>query len=178
MTQEELQKALEAISKGGITVNGDLVLSKQVEHEIGNVAAGGIGIQINRYGEGKTMPMSVSDKNIKVAIEELLKAKDERGEFVFKNKKQWWAVYRVLFYYSNYPSQMTAFKAKMEELDVTKVDGKRDFSYESLSAATKEVPSMATCAPATWNTLKDKSDNYKQQYVVAEFLMLKLGIKS
>ena len=138
----------------------------------------GIGIQINHYGEGKTMPMSVSDKNIKVAIEELLKAKDERGEFVFKNKKQWWAVYRVLFYYSNYPSQMTAFKAKMEELDVTKVDGKRDFSYESLSAATKEVPSMATCAPATWNTLKDKSDNYKQQYVVAEFLMLKLGIKS
>ena len=134
------------------------------------------------FGEKESVMKSrgemFSDKNIKVAIEELLKAKDERGEFVFKNKKQWWAVYRVLFYYSNYPSQMTAFKAKMEELDVTKVDGKRDFSYESLSAATKEVPSMATCAPATWNTLKDKSDNYKQQYVVAEFLMLKLGIKS
>ena len=45
MTQEELQKALEAISKSGITVNGDLVLSKQVENEIGNVEAGGIGIQ-------------------------------------------------------------------------------------------------------------------------------------
>ena len=45
MTQEELQKALEAIGKGGITVNGDLVLSKQVENEIGNVEAGGIGIQ-------------------------------------------------------------------------------------------------------------------------------------
>ena len=47
MTQEELQKALEAISKSGITVNGDLVLSKQVENEIGNVEAGGIGIQNN-----------------------------------------------------------------------------------------------------------------------------------
>lgn len=45
MTQEELQKALEAIGKGGITVNGDLVLSKHVEHEVGNVEAGGIGIQ-------------------------------------------------------------------------------------------------------------------------------------
>lgn len=45
MTHEELQKALEAIGKGGITVNGDLVLSKQVENEIGNVEAGGIGIQ-------------------------------------------------------------------------------------------------------------------------------------
>lgn len=45
MTQEELQKALEAISKSGITVNGDLVLSKHVEYEIGNVEEGGIGIQ-------------------------------------------------------------------------------------------------------------------------------------
>lgn len=45
MTQEELQKALEALGKSGITVNGDLVLSKHVEHEIGNVEAGGIGIQ-------------------------------------------------------------------------------------------------------------------------------------
>lgn len=45
MTQEELQKALEAVSKSGITVNGDLVLSKHVENEIGNVEAGGIGIQ-------------------------------------------------------------------------------------------------------------------------------------
>ena len=47
MTQDELQKALEAIGKGGINVNGDLVLEKHVEHEIGNVEAGGIGIQIN-----------------------------------------------------------------------------------------------------------------------------------
>ena len=45
MTQEEMQKVLETMGKGGITVNGDLVLNKQVENEIGNVEAGGIGIQ-------------------------------------------------------------------------------------------------------------------------------------
>ncbi len=44
MTQEELQKTLETIGKY-ITVNGDLVLNKQVENEIGNVEDGGIGIQ-------------------------------------------------------------------------------------------------------------------------------------
>lgn len=38
---------LEKILKGGITVQGDFVLEKQVENEIGNVEAGGIGIQIN-----------------------------------------------------------------------------------------------------------------------------------
>ena len=38
--------ALEAISKSGIKVAGDLVLEKHVEHEVANVEAGGIGIQI------------------------------------------------------------------------------------------------------------------------------------
>ncbi|MBR3013747.1 MAG: hypothetical protein IKH69_01825 [Bacteroidaceae bacterium] len=52
MTQEELQKALEAISKGGIHVAGDLVLEKHVEHEVANVEAGGIGIQ-NIYSSAK-----------------------------------------------------------------------------------------------------------------------------
>ncbi len=46
MNQEEIQKALEALGKGGIQVNGDFVVSKHVEHEVNNVEAGGIGIQI------------------------------------------------------------------------------------------------------------------------------------
>ena len=37
---------LEKILKCGITVQGDLVMEKKVENEIGNVEAGGIGIQI------------------------------------------------------------------------------------------------------------------------------------
>lgn len=47
MNQEDIQKALEAIGKGGIKVNGDLVIEKHVEYEVDNVEAGGIGIQIN-----------------------------------------------------------------------------------------------------------------------------------
>lgn len=46
MTQEEKQKLLEAIGKSGIFVAGDMVMEKSVEYEIGNVEAGGIGIQI------------------------------------------------------------------------------------------------------------------------------------
>ena len=38
-------------------------------------------------------PLTASEKDIKKAIEELLKEKDSQGEFVLKNKKQWWAVY-------------------------------------------------------------------------------------
>ena len=63
MNQEDIQKALEAISKGGITVAGDLVLEKKVEYEVANVEAGGIGIQINH---GKVdEAMTASDKDIK-----------------------------------------------------------------------------------------------------------------
>lgn len=40
------KELLEKILKSGITVQGDLVMEKHVENEIGNVEAGGIGIQI------------------------------------------------------------------------------------------------------------------------------------
>ena len=175
MKQEKIEKTLTALTKSGITVNVDFVMEKYVEYEIDNVESGGIGIQINN---GKEAPIAKSDKDIKAAIEDLLAAKDENGTLLFRNKKQWWAVYRVLYYFCNYPTNMQAFKTKMGELEVTKVDGKRDLSYDSMSKAADDVPLMKTCSPATWDTLKDKSDNYKQQYVVADFLMQKMGFKS
>ena len=175
MNNEELQRTLEAIAKGGIHVAGDLVLEKHVEHEIGNVQAGGIGIQI--VGGRADTPMTASDKDIREALEELLRAKDEKGERVFRNKKQWWAVYRVLQTFCNYPMKMTSFAVKVKDLGLDCAEGATALTYDSLQAAPKEVPLM-TCSPAAWDSLKDKSENYRQQYVVAEFLMLKLGIKS
>jgi len=154
---------------------GDVVGVKIVENQFGNIEPGGIGIQVNN---GKDEPIAKSDKDIKAVIEALLKAKDDKDGFIFRNKKQWWAVYRVLSTFCNYPKQMTAFGTKMKELKVDEVDGKRDYSYDSLSAAPKEVPQMATCSPSAWNAFKDINENYKQQYDVAEFLMQKLGIKS
>lgn len=53
MKKENLQAALEAISKSGIQVAGDLVLEKNVEYEVANVEEGGIGIQINNGNSAK-----------------------------------------------------------------------------------------------------------------------------
>ena len=170
------EKLLEALSRNGISISGDLIVGDKVQNKVEKVENGGIGIQIVN-GQERAL-LTASDKDIKAAIEELLKANDNNDQQLFRNKKQWWAVYRVLYCYCNYPSQMTSFEAKMKELEVAKIDGKRDLSYDSLSAAAKDVPMMATCKPDNWHTLKDKSDNYLQQYVVAEFLMQKLGIKS
>ncbi len=69
MEKEEIQKLLESISKGGIQVNGDFVVSKHVENEIGNVENGGIGIQIvNGKGESHQSQAQVTDEQINRAI--------------------------------------------------------------------------------------------------------------
>lgn len=121
--------------------------------------------------------LSRTEEDIKRAIEELLKEKDSQGGFVFKNKKQWWAVYRVLHEFCNYPTKMTAFVAKMNDLRLDYAENATTITYDSLSATPKDVPLM-NCSTVTWDSLKDKSDNYMQQYVVANFLMSKLGIKT
>lgn len=79
MKQEELQKALEAIGKGGIQVAGDLVVEKHVENEIGNVENGGIGIQIMN---GKNV--SQSEANQPQSIDEQQQeGKSEKDEEKF-----------------------------------------------------------------------------------------------
>lgn len=60
MSLDNLQQALESLAKGGININGDLVLEKHVEHEIGNVESGGIGIQIIN---GRTSESKASNNN-------------------------------------------------------------------------------------------------------------------
>ena len=102
MTQEEMQKALEAISKSGITVNGDLVLSKQVENEIGNVEAGGIGIQNNyanktskatkpkeKKSEKKTSGKPKTLQYYTHGNKGVLKKQSERLKLVFDKWNKW-----------------------------------------------------------------------------------------
>jgi hypothetical protein len=176
MKQEKLQKTLETLAKTGITVAGDFVLEKNVEYEVNNVENGGIGIQI--INGNKDALLTVSDKDIKATLEALLKQKDDKGKLLFKNKKQWWAVFRVLSTFCQYPKQMTSFKTKITDMDIDYGGNPNVITYDSLTDASNAVPQMATCSPSAWDTFKDVSNNYKQQYAVAEYLMIKLGIKS
>ena len=155
--------------------NGDVVALKVVENEFGNIEAGGIGIQIIN---GKDVPLTVSDKDIKATLESLLKEKDNKGKLLFKNKKQWWAVFRVLSTFCQYPKQMNSFKTKITDMEIDYGGNPNVITYDSVVAASKEVPQMATSSPSAWDTYKEISENYKQQYVVADYLMSKLGIKS
>ena len=81
MNKEDLQAALEAISKGGITIAGDFVLEKHVEHEVANVEAGGIGVQIiNGNAPKSTVPKESRVKNMAV------KPPKPRETMTFKRK--------------------------------------------------------------------------------------------
>lgn len=165
MNEEKTSEILRSVLSGLRSVNQLNILTGEHAH-----------VSYEAPGTGQR-PLTVDDRDIKAAIGELLQQKDAEEHLLFRNKKQWWAVYKVLYHYCNYPLQMKSFEAKMKELDVAQVDGKRDLSYESLSAAVKDLPLMATSKPDAWHAMKDKSDNYAQQYEVAEFLMAKLGIK-
>ena len=69
MNNEDLQKTLEALGKGGITVAGDFVMNKNVEYEVNNVEAGGIGIQIvNGNTLGGRNQAQATDEQISRAI--------------------------------------------------------------------------------------------------------------
>ena len=88
MNQEDIQKTLEAISKSGITVAGDLVLEKKVEYEVNNVENGGIGIQIIN-GEKTSQP--VSDKK-ELSAKQLARAIENCQEYFWAK-----SAYAVLF---------------------------------------------------------------------------------
>lgn len=113
MKKEEMMAALEAITKSGITVKGDLVLEKKVEYEVANVETGGIGIQINNANDA---PMTISDKDIKAALIELQEAKDEDGKYLMHDYDQWYAVFRVLSHYCGYPTKPKDFEMTMKNI--------------------------------------------------------------
>ena len=115
MNQEDIQKTLEAISKSGITVAGDLVLEKKVEYEVNNVENGGIGIQIVN---GEKNSQSVSDKK-ELSKEQLASAIENCQQFFWAN-----ASYAVVFCIcrDEYKIKMSKsdFETKIEDLPYKK----------------------------------------------------------
>lgn len=79
MKKDDLMATLEAISKSGINVAGDLVLEKHVEHEVANVEPGGIGIQNIFNGFGMQKP----DEELQASQHQPVTNNKERNEELF-----------------------------------------------------------------------------------------------
>ena len=102
MNQEELQRTLEALGKGGIQVNGDFVVSKHVEYEVNNVEAGGIGIQIvNGNTLGGRTHAQATDEQISRAIK-AINGKDK----ILKHQQAFLGICSYLASHHQWPNNM------------------------------------------------------------------------
>jgi len=170
MNKEDIQAALEAIGKGGITIAGDFVLEKHVEHEVANVESGGIGIQINNGGDST---LSVSDKDVKSAIEELQAMQDERGEYLMHDLDQWYAIFRVLSHFCGYPTKPKDFELTMKNIGAD--DLRLPCKYDNFRKVTlNKLPQNV----ALWRQYLNSADQYSlKQLKVAVKLMDLLHIE-
>lgn len=126
----------------------------------------------NKYSDEKPK-QTLSEERIVSAIKEIITYTDENGAPLFTDKAQWYAIYRVLNVYAGYPSQMTQFERKMNDMGF---DKDSMLTYDSLKKASVPIPQLTSVKPETWDAFKDKSEQYEKQYRVAEMLMIKLGI--
>jgi len=122
MKQEDIQKALESLGMSGITVAGDLVLEKNVEYEVANVEAGGIGIQIvnehqkdsHNAGEsacGEDVAQLPSREQMKWAVENTA----QNG--YWWSSRSWAVVYRV-YQMKGYMAGISQFVREAKDWEV------------------------------------------------------------
>lgn len=161
MNNEDVQGILQ-----GMFAGADLSGAQIIAYNNGEV-------NYNKYCDEKSK-QTLSEEKIVSAIKEIITYTDENGVPLFTDKAQWYAIYRVLNVYADYPSKMTLFAKKMNDMGF---DRDSMLTYDSLSKASNPVPQFASTKPEAWDSFKDKSDQYKKQYRVAEMLMIKLGIK-
>jgi hypothetical protein len=166
MDKEELQKALEAIGKGGINVAGDLVIEKHVDYEVSNVEAGGIGIQIN---SGREKSLTTSDEDIKEAIEALMEATDGEGQYIMHDLDQWYAIFRVLSQLCGYSSKPKDFETNMRNIgaDKLRIPCKYD-NYRKIVLS--QLPANVTL----WGQYKNSADQYSMKQIKVAVKLMQL----
>ena len=167
MKQEDLQKTLEVLSKGGIHVAGDFVVSKHVEYEVNNVEAGGIGIQINNE---KCSPMVTNtEEDVKSAIEKLMEARDENGTYIMRDQDQWYAVFRVLSAKCGFPQKSKDFVVTMANLGLDNL--RVPCRYESIRKVSfHNLPQNVDL----WHQYQNTADQYSMKQVTVAVRLMEL----
>lgn len=123
--------------------------------------------------EKKSTTLDSTDEDIHMAIADLYEATDEEGNKIFTEQGQWYAVYRVLSSYCNYPEKMTDFvrlinKNKWAEDEPL-------CKYDSIASISKSLP-LLSVKVSLWQQYKSTNEKYKKQCVVAEKIMKILGL--
>ena len=121
MKQEDIVKVLETL--GSINVAGDLVLEKHVEHEVNNVEAGGIGIQIVN-GKVEEEAKDYNNEKRQLSYEKLARAIEDTQNYFWANSA-YAVVYCVCRDDFGMQPNMSAFERMVELLPFKEVPSHR-----------------------------------------------------
>lgn len=121
--------------------------------------------------ETTAIPADKNDERIAQAIASLYEAKEEvDGEErpLFTTQAQWYAVYRVLKEYCNYPAAMSDFYKIITQRGYDINEPK--CVYASFRKVPNNYPNLKSKV-STWAAYQDISDKYRKQYKTAAFLL-------
>ena len=108
------------------------------------------------------------EERIRLAIEALYDCKDEDGKNIFTEKSQWYAVYRVLKEYMNYPEKMSDFVNMINERRWAEREPR--CTYTAMKAVSGRLTSLnVKCS--LWENFKNISDAYRKQSLIVEILL-------
>lgn len=131
-------------------------------------------VYIAGEGQQKDVPSSYEKQEVINALVTLRKTTDKEGGYIFKEKGQWYAVYRVMSEYLGYPKDMRIFCNVMIDMGMCEVQP--IVSYECM----RKVPLNVHLPPgkvALWSSYLTRADEKaRKQIVVAEELIRILGV--
>ena len=119
--------------------------------------------------EQEAAPLTISDANIRSALEELLGFADEDGHRLFAQNNQWYAVFRVLSEQYDYPANMKEFCRVMTDMGMGEVNP--PCKYECIKKVPAEMTQLG-CKTALWHSYRNKATTQaRKQIEVALKLM-------
>lgn len=155
MTQEEMLRALSAI---------------QINGNISQLCMGDGYMTVNNYPASQPSAPA-GERHTADILRELLDAKDEEGRRLMTDQQQWYAVYRVLEEYDNYPRQMSDFARAMARLGMDQACPA--CKHDSLRKASQTFPRLA-CKVSQWQQYCSLSEAYAKQCKVADWLIKRM----
>lgn len=143
-------------------INGNYIEKQEITVQNGGIL---------QFGGEEKKQKSNTEKDIEVALNEMLELKGENDEYLFSEQGQWYAVYRVLNEVTNYPSSMKDFCRRMKDMGYAECRIK--CTYDSVAERQRSLPKLSVKV-TLWQDYRNLSDAYEKQCVIAAFLINRL----
>lgn len=116
-------------------------------------------------------PEKHGDAEVREALATLQETTDEKGNCIFTEKGQWYAVYRVLSEYLGYPKVVRDFCHVMHDMGMDKASV--PISYEAVKKIPQNVH-LPSAKIALWSSYLNRADEKARKQIVVVIALMKL----